>query len=111
MPETTLSEHTQATARPWDFHIQPFEFRSGEGMDYSLMTDDGVVMFVCPPGPANAKFKANAALIVKAVNSHEALVKALIAARSHCVTLSRGHQDDVHLSVLQVIDTALAGAK
>lgn len=65
------------------------------------------------------RMEANAALIVRAVNAHDDLVRALRVARQQVITLhpsgdNRGDsldmRDTVQSSVLDVIDAALAKA-
>lgn len=60
------------TAGPCEFHTQPYDCRSGNGLDHSIMDDDGVVTFVAPPGPANEEFQKRGHFIAEAFTvAHE----------------------------------------
>ena len=68
---------TEHTPTPWNLHKQPYEFRSGEGLDYSLMSNNDVLVLMAAPGHVTRTFEANADFIVRAVNARDDLVKEL----------------------------------
>lgn len=87
MPETTLSEHTQATARPWSAD----EPRTYAGVKWDCIIRDANGQPICSvyvAGWSKKEAANHAALIVKAVNNFDALVRALEQAQS-ALTLFR----------------------
>ena len=97
---TTPEERSRSTPGPWSSRVNS----RGAHMVTSNTTDVALINCI-PEAAANAALIAQAPALLARV---EELRAALVSARKHCVTLSRGHQDDVHLSVLEVIDAALA---
>ena len=68
---TPKAGHT-FTAGPCEFHTQPYDCRSGNGLDHSIMDDGGVVVFVVAPGHANEAFQKRGHFIAEAFTvAHE----------------------------------------
>ncbi len=105
------SQPNSATPTPWE--AQPFG--DGEdGVGILGLPLNGLVAWVTMfPTEMDAndptRAKANAALIVKAVNNHDALVKALEKLRSYNVDIAAGRINYRPHDHIQVIDDALAG--
>lgn len=103
---------TEHTPTPW---CVP----SGDGNEHLICLGDepdhpGPILMVlrAPVGraraPTDADTTANAAFIVKAVNSHDALVKALNKVRSYNADIAAGLINYRPHDHIQVIDEALA---
>ena len=68
---TSKAGHT-FTAGPCEFHTQPYDCRSGNGLDHSIMDDGVVVVFVVAPGHANEAFQKRGHFIAEAFTvAHE----------------------------------------
>jgi hypothetical protein len=66
----------------WEVHEQPHDCRSGDGLDFSIMSADeagnvSVLMLIAPAGPVTPEFKTNLHSMALAVNSHTMLIAAL----------------------------------
>jgi hypothetical protein len=97
-----MTTNDNTTARPW-----AFDQSSGE-----IVYDDGdvkpVIATVHNDNTSDAQFLADGALIVRAVNAHDALVAAL----RECVPFCKGHQETPEKAArYQRVLTALAKAE
>lgn len=108
MTNTTASVVSEATARPWRNNTADETAIVGRNMEDVASTFFGDEDY----DKNYATRAADAALIVKAVNSHEALVKALEEARVQIEYLDdKFTRTGTSAAVLTQIRAALAGAK
>lgn len=68
---------------PWWAHVQPPVCRSGDGIDYSIMNDDGVIALIAAPGKPDATFFANLAVLGASWDMLEALQQVLRSLTAH----------------------------
>lgn len=103
-----MTAETKATARPWRI-VDLGTSKRGNPLDATLAGPNGLPMMFIPYTSDIAK--ANAELIVRAVNSHDALVRALSVAKHYLDCLDMETADEKVREDLQTINAALKLAR